>query len=245
MGVRPEAKHARRDPCAFAARQGRAVRILVIEDESRAATFLQIGLEATGFAVETCMDGAAGMETALLGRHDMVLLDVALPGRDGWDILAEMRRREIHTPVLMLTAHDAVEHRVKGLSLGADDYLVKPFAFSELVARMRSILRRCNQAAGEIERFEDLVLDHTKHFATRNGQSLDLTMMEFELLHLLVRHQREVLSRAYISERVWGMSFDGESNAIEVMMRRLRRKVDEPFERKLIHTVRGLGYVVR
>lgn len=191
------------------------------------------------------MDGVAGMETALLGRHDMVLLDVALPGRDGWDILAEMRRREIRTPVLMLTAQDAVEHRVKGLSLGADDYLVKPFAFSELVARMRSILRRCNLAGGDADRFEDLVLDRARHYATRGDQSLDLTMMEFDLLHLLVRHQREVLSRTFISERVWGMNFDGESNAIEVMMRRLRRKVDEPFERKLIHTVRGLGYVVR
>ncbi len=221
------------------------MRILVIEDEVRAATFLQVGLEATGFAVETCMDGVAGMETALLGRHDMVLLDVALPGRDGWDILAEMRRREIRTPVLMLTAQDAVEHRVKGLSLGADDYLVKPFAFSELVARMRSILRRCNLAGGDADRFEDLVLDRARHYATRGDQSLDLTMMEFDLLHLLVRHQREVLSRTFISERVWGMNFDGESNAIEVMMRRLRRKVDEPFERKLIHTVRGLGYVVR
>lgn len=221
------------------------MRVLVIEDESRAATFLQIGLAAAGFTVDLCLDGDVGMERALLGRHDLVILDVGLPGRDGWDILAEMRRREMRTPVLMVTAQEAVEHRVKGLSLGADDYLVKPFAFSELVARMRSILRRCSQNAADMERFEDLVLDHTKHFATRSGVNLELTQMEFELLHLLVRHQREVLSRTFISERVWGMSFDSESNAIEVMMRRLRRKVDEPFERKLIHTVRGLGYVVR
>lgn len=221
------------------------MKILVIEDDQRAAAFLKTGLMASGFVVDVCEDGADGFEWAVSGQHDAIVLDVTLPGRDGWSILTELRQRDVVTPVLMLTAQDAIEHRVRGLSLGADDYLVKPFAFSELVARIRSLLRRGGRSKQAEARVEDLILDHKRHLAMRAGKAIDLSLKEFQLLYLLATHRDEVLSRTFISERVWDMNFDSDSNVIEVMIRRLRKKVDEPFSRNLIHTVRGIGYVIR
>jgi len=175
----------------------------------------------------------------------LIVLDVMLPGRDGWSILESYRRGGGQAPVLFLTARDAVEDRVKGLDLGADDYLVKPFAFSELLARVRSLLRRRGAANADLLQFADLSLHVRRHQVMRSGVPIELTPKEFLLLALLLEHQGNVLSRTLIAEQVWDMAFDSDSNVVDVHIRRLRAKVDDPFERKLIHTVRGLGYVLR
>jgi len=164
--------------------------------------------------------------------------------RNGWAVLSEIRRSGRQTPVIFLTAKDSVADRVQGLEIGADDYLVKPFSFSELLARIRSILRRGPSRQPDVLRIADLEIDHVRHKATRGGMSLDLTQKEFTLLSLLARHKGEVLSRMLIAEQVWDMNFDSDTNAIDVAIRRLRRKVDAPFEEKLIHTVRGMGYIL-
>jgi two-component system copper resistance phosphate regulon response regulator CusR len=220
------------------------MKLLVIEDEPKTATYLRRGLTENGFVVDVAGHGEDGLRLAADG-YDLVILDVMLPGRDGWSVLAELRRTGRQTPVLILTARDAVGDRVKGLELGADDYLVKPFAFSELLARVRSVLRRGPARQPETLRVADLDLDLVRHRASRAGRRLDLTPKEFALLSLLARRAGEVLSRTLIAEQVWDMNFDSDSNVVEVHVRRLRSKVDDPFERKLIHTVRGVGYVLQ
>lgn len=220
------------------------MKILVVEDEPKTIAYLKQGLEENGFVVDAADDGEDAAHMAYAGSYDLIILDVMLPGRDGWSVIADLRRRGISTPVLFLTARDAVDDRVKGLELGADDYLVKPFAFSELLARVRSILRRGSVSLPEVLRVADLELDMVRHRATRAGKLLDLTPKEFLLLSLLIRRAGNVLSRTVIAEQVWNINFDSDSNVVEVHMRRLRSKVDDPFDRRVIHTVRGVGYVL-
>ncbi len=221
------------------------MKLLVVEDDAKTSGFLQRGLSEEGFVVDVCGDGADGLDLASGGQYDLVILDIMLPLADGWTVLRDLRRIGNTTPVLILTARDGVKDRIRGLSLGADDYLIKPFAFGELLARIRAVLRRNVGAAADILRIDDLVLDPMRGKARRGDQTIDLTPKEIQLLELLMRHEDEVLSRTFIAERVWDMSFDSDSNVIDVNIRRLRSKVDDPFPRKLIHTVRGRGYVVR
>jgi two-component system, OmpR family, copper resistance phosphate regulon response regulator CusR len=220
------------------------VKILVVEDEKKTAAYLRKGLTENGFVVDLAASGDDGLHLARRGDYEAIVLDVMLPGRDGWAVVAELRRAGRETPVLFLTARDGVQDRVKGLELGADDYLVKPFAFSELLARLRSILRRAPARQPETLRVADLELDLVRHKAVRAGVRLDLTPKEFALLSLLARRRGEVLSRTLIAEQVWDMNFDGGTNVVDVHVRRLRSKADEPFGAKLIHTVRGAGYVL-
>jgi two-component system copper resistance phosphate regulon response regulator CusR len=219
-------------------------RVLVVEDEAKAAAYLRKGLGEAGFVVDVAGTGDGGLHLARTGGYNLVILDVLLPGRDGWSVLTELRRSGIATPVLFLTARDAVPDRVKGLELGADDYLVKPFAFSELLARVRTLLRRGPTRAPEVLQVADLEIDLVRHRVTRSGKRLELTPKEFALLSLLARRAGEVLSRTLIAEQVWDMNFDGGTNVVDVHVRRLRCKVDDPFDAKLIHTVRGAGYVL-
>lgn len=221
------------------------MKLLVVEDDHKAAQFLKKGLGEEGFTVDLCSDGGDGLQSALTGQYGLIVLDVMLPTLDGWRVIEELRARSCDTPVLMLTALDSVAHRIRGLSHGADDYLVKPFAFGELTARIRAVLRRRSGLSGQPLRFDDLIVDPKRGFAERDGEKLDLTAKELQLLEFLLLHQGEVLTRTYIAEAVWEMTFDGDSNVIDVNIRRLRAKVDDPFERKLIHTVRGRGYVLR
>jgi two-component system copper resistance phosphate regulon response regulator CusR len=220
------------------------VKVLIVEDEFKAATYLRKGLSEHGYVTDVASNGEDGLYLAQNSEYDLLILDVMLPSRDGWSVMSELRRSGKQTPVLFLTARDSVPDRVKGLELGADDYLVKPFAFSELLARIRTILRRGPVRRSECLHFADLELDSLSHRATRGGKRLDLTPKEFLLLALLVRRAGEVLSRTLIAERVWDMSFDSGTNVVDVHVRRLRSKVDDPFERKLIRTVRGVGYVL-
>jgi len=220
------------------------MKLLVVEDEKKTAAYLHKGLGENGFVVDVASQGEEGLHLARTGEYDLLILDIMLPERDGWSVIAELRRAGKQTPVLFLTARDAVQDRVKGLELGADDYLIKPFAFSELLARVRSILRRGPSRQPETLRIGDLELDLLRHKATRSGQRLDLTPKEFLLLSLLARRSGEVLSRTLIAEQVWDMNFDSDTNVVDVHVRRLRAKVDDPFERKLLHTVRGMGYVL-
>jgi two-component system copper resistance phosphate regulon response regulator CusR len=220
------------------------MKLLIVEDEQKTASYLHKGLTEAGFAVDVADQGEDGLWLARSGGYELIILDVMLPGRDGWSILAEIRREGQETPVLFLTARDAVEDRVKGLELGADDYLLKPFAFSELLARIRSILRRGQTRLPETIRIGDLELDLVGHKAVRAGRRLELTPKEFALLSLLARRAGEVLSRTLIAEQVWDMNFESDTNVVDVHIRRLRSKIDDPFECKLIHTVRGAGYVL-
>jgi two-component system copper resistance phosphate regulon response regulator CusR len=218
--------------------------ILIIEDEKKTAAFIKKGLSESNFTTDIAESGRDGLELALNREYDLILLDVMLPGIDGWEVLKRMRARGKETPVLVLTALSEVEDRVKGLGLGADDYLVKPFAFSELLARIYTILRRGPVRAPEVLRVGDLEIDFPGHRVTRSGTRIDLTPKEFALLSLLARCSGEVLSRTRIGERIWDIGFDTDTNVVDVHMRRLRMKVDDPFETKLIHTVRGIGYVL-
>ncbi len=220
------------------------MKVLVVEDESKTATYLKRGLEENGFIVDVAEGGEDGAHFAQTQPYELIILDVMLPGRDGWSVVTDLRRRGVVTPILFLTARDAVRDRVKGLELGADDYLVKPFAFSELLARMRSILRRGPARQSTVLRVADLEIDIARHRAQRAGCVLDLTPKEFQLLYLLLQRSGEVLSRTLIAEQVWDINFESDSNVVEVHVRRLRSKVDDPFEAKLIHTVRGVGYVL-
>jgi two-component system, OmpR family, copper resistance phosphate regulon response regulator CusR len=220
------------------------MRILIIEDELKTAKFLKKGLSEAGFVVDVASDGLDGLHLAQESEFDLVILDVMLPGLDGWKVLARLRQSGRESPVLFLTARDAVHERVRGFELGADDYVVKPFAFSELLARVRSRLRRSVPRPQEALRFADLEVDLSRQRATRAGQRLDLTYKEFLLLSLLARRAGEVLSRTMIAEAIWDMNFDSNTNVVDVNVRRLRTKVDEPFPIKLIHTVRGAGYVL-
>lgn len=220
------------------------MRILIVEDEPKAAAYLAKGLTENAFVVDVASKGDDGLHLARKGTYDLIVLDVMLPGLDGWAVLTAIRQEGDQTPVLFLTARDAVDDRVKGLELGADDYLVKPFAFSELLARVRSILRRSPARQPDTVRVADLELDVVRHRASRSGQRLDLTPKEFALLSLLARRAGEVLSRTLIADQVWDMNFDSDTNVVDVHVRRLRSKVDDPFGPKLIHTVRGVGYVL-
>jgi two-component system, OmpR family, copper resistance phosphate regulon response regulator CusR len=220
------------------------VRILIIEDEKKAAEFLRKGLAESGFIADVAEDGEDGLFKALSLSYDLVVLDAMLPRRDGWSVLTEMRQQHKSMPVLFLTARGAVPDRVKGLELGADDYLVKPYAFTELLARVRALLRRRGERQPDVLQIADLCVDLLRHKAYRGDTRMDLAPKEFALLSLLARRQGEVLSRLSIAEQVWDMSFDFDSNVVDVAVRRLRRKVDDLFPAKLIHTVRGMGYVL-
>ncbi len=220
------------------------MKILVIEDEQRAAEYLRQGLTESGYVVDVALNGTDGLHAAVTGDHDLVILDVMLPGVDGFAVLSALRTaRQI--PVLMLTARGQTNDKVRGFDLGADDYLVKPFQFPELLARVRALLKRGKTTVTDlVQRVADLEVDPIRHRAVRAGQRIDLTAKEFALLALLVQRSGEVLSRTEIASLVWDIHFDSETNVVDVAMRRLRAKVDTPFDTALIHTVRGVGYVL-
>lgn len=220
------------------------MKILIIEDETKTARFLKKGLVEAGYVADVATDGLEGLHLAVEVEFDLIILDVMLPVLDGWQVLSRLREVGKKTLVLMLTARDAVPERVRGFELGADDYLVKPFAFSELLARVRSLLKRSAPRLHETIRMADLEIDLLRQRATRAGHKLELTSKEFLLLTLLARRAGEVLSRTLIAEAVWDMNFDSDTNVVDVNVRRLRNKVDDPFPMKLIRTVRGAGYVL-
>lgn len=221
------------------------MKVLIVEDELKTGDYLRQGLVEAGFVADLARTGTDGLHLALTGDYDLLVLDVMLPGLNGWQLLQSLRRSGNALPVLFLTARDQVEDRVKGLELGADDYLVKPFAFSEFLARVRTLLRR-GKASIEptVLRIADLELDLMRRRAQRGGRRIDLTAKEFALLELLLRRQGEVLTRSLIASQVWDMNFDSDTNVIEVAMRRLRAKMDDSFEPKLLRTIRGMGYVL-
>ena len=218
--------------------------ILVVEDERKVASFIKRGLEAANYLVDVEHDGEAGLNRLLKGDYDLVILDVMLPKRDGLSLMKQIRQRQVNTPVLLLTARVTVADRVMGLDLGADDYLTKPFAFEELLARVRVLLRR-GAAAPTVLAVADLRLDPVTREVTRDNQRIDLTAKEFALLEFLLRRQDQVLSRAIIAQHVWGVNYDTFTNVIDVYVNYLRKKIDSGFEPKLIHTVRGVGYVLK
>ena len=221
------------------------MKILIVEDEPKMGDYLKQGLTEAGFVVDLARNGIDGLHLATTDAYDLVVLDVMLPGLDGWQLLGRVRQAGSALPILFLTARDSVADRVKGLELGADDYLVKPFAFSELLARVRNLLRR--GGVGKEPEFlgvADLELDLQRRRATRAGRRIDLTSKEFSLLELFLRRKGEVLPRSLIASQIWDMNFDSDTNVIEVAIRRLRSKVDDDFEPKLIKTVRGMGYLL-
>jgi two-component system copper resistance phosphate regulon response regulator CusR len=219
------------------------MRILVVEDEPKTGDYLRKGLTESGYVVDLARTGREGLFLASEESYELIVLDVMLPGIDGWQVIQELRKTR-ETPVLFLTARDDIEDRVRGLELGADDYLVKPFAFAELLARVRTLLRRGPIRELEQIQIADLNIDVLKRRVWRQGNRIDLTPKEFTLLHLLARKQGEVLSRSQIASQVWDMNFDSDTNVVDVAVRRLRAKLDDPFAIKLIHTVRGMGYVL-
>lgn len=225
-------------PCAGPA----PMRILIVEDEPKTAAYVSKGLAEHAYVVDIADNGVEGLHLATSGNYDLILLDVMLPGADGWSVLENLRRQR-QTPVLFLSARDAVADRVKGLELGADDYLVKPFAFSELLARIRTLLRRGAVQTEQRVRIADLDVDLVRRRVVRAGERIDLTAKEYALLDYFVRHLGEVVSRTLIAEHVWDMNFDSDTNVVDVAVRRLRAKLDDRFETKLIHTIRGVGYV--
>ncbi|MBC7202748.1 MAG: heavy metal response regulator transcription factor [Pusillimonas sp.] len=221
------------------------MKLLVVEDEIKIGEYLRQGLTESGFQVDLVHTGLDGQHRALLEHYDLIILDVMLPDIDGWRIVQALREAQFSTPVLFLTARDSIEDRVKGLELGADDYLVKPFAFAELLARVRTLLRRgVTVVQNECLRIANLELDLLRRRVRRGNVRINLTNKEFALLEFLVRRQGEVLPRSLIASQVWDMNFDSDTNVIDVAVRRLRAKIDDAYEPKLIHTVRGMGYVL-
>jgi len=218
------------------------MRLLVVEDEPKTAAYLKKGLGENGFVIDLAQDGDEALDYTAAAKYDLIVLDIMLPRRDGWSVLEALRAGGNETPVVCLTARDAVADRVKGLQGGADDYLTKPFAFSELLARVRTVLKRSPQRTPDLIRIADLELDLARQRAARAGRRLDLTQKEFALISLLARNAGSVLTRTAIAEQVWDMNFDCDTNVVDVHVRRLRSKVDDPFPRKLIRTVRGVGY---
>lgn len=221
------------------------MKILVIEDETKTASFLQKGLSEHGYVVDVVQDGEEGFYQARALNYDLLILDVMMPKMNGWELIRHLRDGGCQTVALFLTARDSLEDRIHGLESGADAYLIKPFAFSELLAQVRTLLRRSGQKLSETLRIADLEVDLLRHVAARGGKRLDLTPKEFSLLALLARRPGDVLSRALIADQVWDMNFDSETNVVDVHIGRLRAKVDGPAQTKLIHTVRGMGYVLR
>ena len=219
------------------------MRILIVEDEPKTGTYLRKGLTEAGYVVDWVEDGVTGLHQATTEDYDLIILDVMLPGKDGWTVIENLRRSR-STPVLFLTARDDVGDRVKGLELGADDYLAKPFDFVELVARVRSILRRGQSKESTTLKVADLELDLTRRKATRQGDTILLTAKEFALLWLLMRREGEILPRATIASQIWDMNFSSDTNVVDAAIRRLRSKIDDAYEPKLVHTVRGMGYVL-
>ncbi|MFM0205399.1 heavy metal response regulator transcription factor IrlR [Paraburkholderia fungorum] len=219
------------------------MRILIVEDEAKTGTYLRKGLTEAGFVADWVQDGVTGQHLALTEDYDLIILDVMLPGLDGWAVLKNLRHIR-STPVLLLTARDDLDDKVRGLEMGGDDYLIKPFDFAELLARVRSILRRGHARDTASLHVADLALDLTRRKATRQGDTILLTAKEFALLWLLMRRQGEILPRSTIASQVWDMNFDSDTNVVDAAIRRVRAKVDDNYEPKLIHTVRGMGYVL-
>lgn len=221
------------------------MKILIVEDETKIGDYLKQGLTESGFVVDIARNGLDGHHLAMTDSYDLIILDVMLPDIDGWRILQSLRKSNNQVPVLFLTARDSVNDRVKGLELGADDYLVKPFAFAELLARVRTLLRRGVTSSTETTlKVADLELDLMRRSVIRDGHRIQLTAREFTLLELLMRRRGEVLPRSLIASQVWDMNFNSDTNVIDVAIRRVRAKVDDDFEVKLIHTVRGMGYML-
>lgn len=220
------------------------MKVLIVEGDSKTAAYLNQGLSEAGFCVDLRRDGNQGLRSALTEAYDLVVLNVALPGLDGWGVLSAIRRAGRDVPIMFLAARDQVDDRVKGLELGADDYLLKPIVFSEFLARVRSLLRRGKHSETGKMRVGDLELDLLRRRVTRAGTRIDLTAKEFSLLELLLRRQGEVLPRSLIASQVWDMNFDSDTNVIDVAVCRLRSKIDDPFDVKFIRTVRGMGYVL-
>ncbi|MSM40927.1 MAG: heavy metal response regulator transcription factor [Geobacter sp.] len=219
--------------------------VLLVEDEYKTVDFIKKGLHENGFRVDVAHYGTDALKLALSHEYDIIVLDVMIPGIDGWEVMHRLREKGNMTPVIFLTALDGLEDRLRGLKLGADDYIVKPFAFSELVARIHTVLRRGQaKTGGELYRVGDLELDLAAHRVVRQGARIDLTPKEYTLLALLMRYQGDVLTRTRIAERIWNLDDFHDTNVVDVHMRRLRAKIDDPFEKKLIHTVRGVGYVL-
>jgi len=222
------------------------LRILIIEDERKVAQFLKKGFQAEAFAVDIAPDGPGGLGLALAGAYDAIILDLMLPGMDGMNVLENLRNEGIRTPVLILTARSDVEDRVRGLNVGADDYLPKPFSFSEVLARVRALLRRSSpDLRGSVLEAADVRMDLLARSVTRSGKEIALTTKEFELLEYLLRNRGRVVSRVTLTEHIWDQDFDSETNVVDVLVNRLRRKVEDGFPGRLIHTVRGVGYVLR
>ncbi len=222
------------------------MRVLIVEDEHKVAQFLEKGFLSEAFAVDLAFDGRQGLNLALATAYDAIVLDLMLPGMDGMTVLGELRREGVHTPVLILTARSDVEDRVRGLNLGADDYLPKPFSFSEVLARVRALIRRSSSdMRGSVLEVGDVRMDLLTRSVTRAGREITLTNKEFQLLEYLLRNKGRVVSRVTLTEHIWDMDFDSETNVVDVLVNRLRRKIDDGFAGKTIHTVRGVGYVLR
>jgi heavy metal response regulator len=221
------------------------MRVLVVEDEKKVASFIKRGLEEEQFTVDVAYDGEEGLFMAENNPYDIILMDLMLPKKDGLTVIQELRAKEISTPVLSLTAKDTVEDIVAGLDIGSDDYLTKPFAFTELLARVKALVRRSTKDRGAEIYFADLRLDPVSHKVWRANQEIDLTAKEYALLEYFMRNPNQVLTRAMIAEHVWDYAFDSFTNIIDVYVNYLRKKIDRDFEKKLIHTVRGVGYVLK
>ncbi|MEQ8189295.1 MAG: response regulator transcription factor [Candidatus Eremiobacterota bacterium] len=221
------------------------MRVLLIEDEKKVARFISKGLTEESYAVDVAYDGEEGLFLAEVNDYDLIILDIMLPKKDGFEVLKTLRNKGVATPVIMLTARDEIESKVHGLDLGADDYMTKPFAFSELMARIRAIMRRKQEKADNRLQLGDLVIDAVTRTVTRGNKPVELTNKEYALLEYFIRNPGRVLSRTMIAEHVWDYQFDPMTNVIDVYVNYLRQKIDRGFEKKLIHTIRGVGYVIR